>query len=255
MEDINWNLSKERGQELHPGFSVDCVIFGFHENQLNVLLLQMKGAKNWSLPGGFILKDEDVDTAANRILEFRTGLNNLFLKQFHLFGNTNRNDLEFNKKIMATYDVHPEKDHWFLQRFITMGYYALVEFSKASPRADQLSSACEWWDINNLPGLVLDHRGIVETALENLRRQLSYLPIGYNLLPKKFTMPELQKLYETILGKQLDRRNFQRKILSFNILKRLEERKTGVAHKAPYLYSFDLDNYNKALKEGLSGSW
>ncbi len=255
MKDVQEKLSKDQGKLFHPGFSIDCVIFGFHENELKVLLLQMKGVQHWSLPGGFVLKDENVDEAAGRILESRTGLNKVFLQQFYLFGNTDRNNIEINKKYLTIHNIAFDDEHWLLQRFITMGYYALVEFSKANPRPDILSTSCEWWDINKLPDLGLDHRDIVEKALDNVRRQLSYLPIGYNLLPKKFTMPELQKLYETILGKKLDRRNFQRKILSYKILNRLEERKTGGAHKAPYLYSFNLDRYNKALAEGLSGSW
>ena len=255
MSDIKDNLANERGKKILPGFSIDCVIFGFHENQLKVLLLKMKGADRWSLPGGFVDKDEEVDNAASRILEFRTGLKNVFLKQFYLFGDPGRSDASVNKKILEQYGVEHDDTHWLLQRFITLGYYALVEFSKAIPKADALSDACEWWEINDLPAMVHDHRKVLDKALENVQRQLSYIPIGFNLLPKKFTMPQLQKLYETILDKQLDRRNFQRRILSFKILNKLEERKTGVAHKAPFLYSFHLENYNKALAEGLSGSW
>jgi 8-oxo-dGTP diphosphatase len=104
-----------------------------------------------------------------------------------------------------------------------------------------------------IPELLFDHKDILKNALETLQLHLNYHPIGYNLLPEKFTMPELQSLYETILDKQLDRRNFQRKILSFGILRRLKEKRKGVAHKAPFLYSFDLRKYNKALKEGLAG--
>lgn len=129
--------------------------------------------------------------------------------------------------------VTPE--YWFLQRFITVGYYALVDFSKAVPRPDVTSEACAWWDLQEVPPPALDHHRILQKALETLRKQLHDLPIGYNLLPEKFTMPELQRLYETLLGKKLDRRNFQRKMLGYGILNRLEERKSGVDHKAPYL--------------------
>lgn len=243
------------GENYHPGFSLDCVIFGFHDNRLRVLLLKMKGVALWALPGGFLFKDEDVDTAAKRVLESRTGLQNIFLQQFQLFGGPERNDPDFNRKLLQKMDVAPDADHWFMQRFVTLGYYALVDFSKAIPRADALSEACEWWDLEEVPQLILDHNRILKRALDTLRLQLSYQPIGYNLLPDKFTMPELQKLYETILGKSLDRRNFQRKIRSYGILERLEERKSGVAHKAPYLYRFDLQKYHQALKDGLQGSW
>lgn len=255
MDKLEEEAFKKGGENFHPGFSLDCVIFGFHESTLKVLLLKMKGESLWALPGGFLLKDEEVDMAANRVLQSRTGLENIFLQQFYLFGDPRRNNQEFNREILRKKGIEGESGHWFLQRFITLGYYALVDFSKAHPRPDTLSDACEWWDLDEIPGLILDHNQILEKALETLRLQMSYQPIGYNLLSEKFTMPELQKLYETILGKKLDRRNFQRKILSYGILTRLEERKSGVAHKAPYFYRFNLQKYHQALKEGLQGGW
>ena len=141
------------------------------------------------------------------------------------------------------------------RRFVTIGYYALVEYSYVDPKPDRFSDFCSWRDVNDLPLLMMDHQQITEKALDMLQLHLNYHPIGYNLLPLKFTMPELQKLYETILNKELDRRNFQRKILSYGILRRLKEVKKGGAHKAPYLYSFDLRTYQRALKEGLQGDW
>ena len=143
------------------------------------------------------------------------------------------------------------EDSWMFERFLTVGYTALVDFSKAQPIPDTSSSACEWFNIDEINVMLLDHREILQKALENLRLQLNYHPVGFNLLPKKFTMPELQKLYETILDKKLDRRNFQRKIMATGVLKRLDEIKTGVAHKAPYYYKFDLRKYEKALKGGM----
>jgi hypothetical protein len=143
------------------------------------------------------------------------------------------------------------EESWMFDRFITVGYSALVDFTKVQPVADNFSTACEWFNINNVPEMILDHTNILEKALENLRMQLNYHPVGYNLLPEKFTMPDLQKLYETILDRTLDRRNFQRKIASTGILKRLDETKKGVAHKAPYYYKFDLRKYQKALKGGM----
>jgi 8-oxo-dGTP diphosphatase len=148
-----------------------------------------------------------------------------------------------------------DKNNWLLQRFVSIGYYALVEFSQVTPTPDELSSNCDWYDLQTIPPLMMDHTHILNKALETLQQHINRQPIGYNLLPLKFTMPELQKLYEAILGKQLDRRNFQRKILSYGILKKLKEVKTGVAHKAPFLYSFDLKKYNEALKNGLGGGW
>jgi 8-oxo-dGTP diphosphatase len=119
------------------------------------------------------------------------------------------------------------------------------------PVPDNISGACEWFGINNIPEMILDHGHIFEEALQYLRIQLNFHPVGFNLLPRKFTMPELQKLYETILEKKLDRRNFQRKIIATGILKKLNETKKGVAHKAPFYYKFDLRKYERALKAGM----
>jgi len=123
---------------------------------------------------------------------------------------------------------------WYNQRFISIGFYALVDFTKVIPKPDSFSDIADWKNINEIETLMLDHNLILQKALNTLRVQLNYQPIGYNLLPDQFTMPELQKLYETILDKKLDRRNFQRKMLSFNILNKLEIRKTGGAHKSPF---------------------
>ncbi len=245
----------EEGEAFHPGFSVDCVIFGFHANQLKVLLLKMKHAEAWALPGGFVYKEEDVEAAAGRVLQARTGLTQVFLRQFHLFGGPERSRSEFNRMMLNARQLSAGDRHWFLQRFITLGFYALVDFSRVTPRADAISEACQWVDLKGVPALILDHDLILNKALETLRQQLNHQPIGYNLLPEKFTMPELQKLYETILGKKLDRRNFQRRMLSFGILERLEERRSGGAHKAPYYYRFDKQKYQQALQDGLPGGW
>lgn len=240
---------------LHPGLSVDCVIFGFHEGALKVLLLRMKNMDKWALPGGFVEANEDVDVAAHRVLQERTGVSNVFLKQFRLFGNPTRIDATHNQFLSEHDVIAPESVAWFQQRFVTMGYYALINFSRVTPTPDPISQSCEWMDVASIPELILDHRQILDEALETLRKELRYLPVGMNLLPAKFTMPELQELYETILNRPLDRRNFQRKILALNILVRHEERKTGGAFRAPYLYSFDSEKYAQALATGLGPDW
>ncbi|HMO33096.1 MAG TPA: NUDIX domain-containing protein [Lacibacter sp.] len=245
----------EGGDWFMPSLSVDCVVFGFHDNVLKVLLLKHRHLNLWSLPGGFIYKEEAVDAAAQRVLRERTGLNELFLRQFHVFGEPNRYDQEFHRRDLKKDGIEVPDNHWILQRYATLGYYALVEYSKVTPSPDSLTESCMWWEIHKTPALILDHRQIIDKALETLRIHLGYLPVGYNLLPEKFTMPELQKLYETILDKRLDRRNFQRKLLGFKILKRLPETREGVAHKAPFLYSFDKVAYHEALLEGLGGKW
>ncbi len=230
-----------------PHVSIDCVIFGFHDNQLKVLLLQWKETLKWCLPGGFIYKDEHVNDAAVRILKSRTGLGDVYLQQFHTFGDPKRDRGNHGvKKMLAE-----TKNSWIKDRFITIGYWAIVEYSQVKPTPDEFSKNCEWWDIDKIPKLILDHNEILQTALESLRRDLNEYPVGRNLLPEKFTMPDLQRLYETLLGKDLDRRNFQKKILSLDILQRLKERKSGVAHKAPFLYRFDEKKYQRALKNGL----
>ncbi len=234
--------------------SLDCVIFGFHENELKILLLQLKYTKEWALPGGFAEKEETLEDAASRTLKERTGLDNIFLKQFHVFSDPQRSKENPAVKDLKESGADPNIE-WFSQRFVSVGFYALVDYEKVNPTPDFFSDHCEWKALEEIDNLMMDHRKILDKALETLRLQLSYQPIGYNLLPEKFTMPELQKLYETILGKSLDRRNFQRKILSYKILNKLDERKKGGAYKAPYLYEFNLGNYNKALKEGFSGSW
>jgi ADP-ribose pyrophosphatase YjhB (NUDIX family) len=238
--------------------SVDLVIFGFHETELRILLLQYRD-KRWSLPGGFIFKDEHLDNAAKRVLEERTGLKKIFLKQFYTFGDPERSRINNRaRQLEEQVEVDEYSDEiiqWFLGRFATTGYYALVEYTKVNPVPDYFAIRCDWCDVNSLPPLVADHSQIIKKALETLRQQIHYQPIGMNLLPKKFTMPEIQTLYETIIGTKLDRRNFLRRILSYKILVRLPEKRTGVAYKAPYLYSFDHKAYQLALKNGLTNVW
>ena len=134
----------------------------------------------------------------------------------------------------------------FADRDVSVSYYALVEFARVTPAPDLFTDECQWWDIDQIPLLLFDHNDMIVLALKTLRRQLRYQPVGYNLQPDKFTVPDLQQLYETMLGQSLDRR-FQKRMLGYGILERLEERKTGGAHKAPYLYRFDKEKYEKAL--------
>jgi len=238
--------SQEAWEKYIPTLSIDCVIFSFKDTSLQVLTIKMKGQDSWGLPGGYVQKDENVDDAAIRILKDRTGTENIYLQQFYTFGNLNRSEGVF----------HEYKDTlWNKQRFVSIGYYALADYEKVNLVIDTISDACQWHPIDNLPSFMMDHRIIFDKALLTLREQLNNHPIGYNLLPEKFTMPELQKLYEIILGKKLNRGNFYRKILRYDILTKLDESRKGGAHKAPDLYSFDLEKYEVALKEGLKGNW
>jgi len=240
------NLSREFYQHCLPHLSIDCVVFGFHDNKLKVLLVKMKNHQVWSLPGGFLPRNENIDDAARAILKRRTGAEKVFLEQFKTFGNVGRSeqDLAFT----------PENS-WFRQRFVSIGYYALVDYLQIIPVVDDVSVACEWKDVEDVPELMMGHRHIYEAALATMRFQLNYKPIGYNLLPEEFTMPDLQKLYETILGKPLSRGNFQRKMLAYDIFIKHDKERKGGAHRSPILYSFDKQKYENALKTGLKEAW
>ncbi|HNP22954.1 MAG TPA: NUDIX domain-containing protein [Panacibacter sp.] len=249
------DLRLRGGKYFMAGISIDCVIFGFHDGQLKLLLSTVANVGDWALPAGFIYKDEHIDDSAKRILKERTGLEDIFLQQFYVFGDPNRCDNNITKNAFEKLQITPPNNNWLLGRFLTVGYYALVDFAAVNPSPDYFSDQYAWHDIHQLPNMAMDHGAIVQQALLTLRIHLRYQPVGYSLLPEKFTMPELQKLYETILDQKLDRRNFQRKMIGYGILKRLKQRREGVAHKAPYLYSFDLRKYHKALKEGFQTSW
>lgn len=221
-----------------PSLAVDTVIFGFHERQLKILLLNYRNTNLFALPGGFVKRNEDVNNAAKRVLQERTALKDIYLEQFYTFGDLARYDYTVMKKIMMRNDLEPEKDHFLLRRFVSIGYYALIDYTKATPVPDPLSQSCDWYDLKVLPTLMLDHQSIIETALKTLRENLDRKLIGFNLLPEAFTMNELQSLYETVLNQKLRRTSFQRKMLNLKILERVAKRMTGGAHKAPYLYRF-----------------
>ncbi len=226
------------GADYLPGLAIDLVILGFHHNQLKVLLLEYDNTELFALPAGFIRVEEDLNAAAQRALTDRTGLQGIFLKQFYVFGDRSRHDPIPLQTILKEKGISPAKDHWLLRRFVSVGFYALVDFMKTVPNPDALSDRCEWHDLANLPSLMLDHETMVQKALDTLRENLDQKLIGFNLLPETFTMGELQALHETILNEKINRSSFQRRILSLNILERVDKKWTGGAHKAPYLYRF-----------------
>ncbi len=243
---------RRRSANWLPGQSVDCVIFGFDKGRLKVLLNRWRGQSLWGLPGGFIELSEDLDTAAHRVLSERTGLDSVYLDQFYTFGDPARQPIDRLKAMLVDFGIDvPEVLAWFGQRFITTGYFALVNIKEVKPQADALSDACQWHALHELPPLVLDHRDIIMRGLQHVRIQLNYLPVSRSLLPTKFTMRELQNLYEEILGEKLDRANFQRKMLKLGIFVRLDKRMSGGAHKAPFEYRFDIDKYEALLSQGI----
>ncbi|MDJ0533727.1 MAG: NUDIX domain-containing protein [Xenococcaceae cyanobacterium MO_207.B15] len=218
-----------------PALTVDCVVFGLDDqDSLKVILIQRKLPPfqgQWALPGGFVHLDETLEQAAWRELREETGIQNVFLEQLYTFGDLNRDPRE---------------------RIITVAYYALVNLGEYHLKATTDAADAAWFAIDNLPDLVFDHLEIFQTALNRLRGKIRYEPIGFELLPKKFTLSQIQKLYETVLGKKLDKRNFRKKILKMNLLLELDEMQTDVAHRAARLYQFDEAKYQQLKQQGFS---
>jgi len=239
--------------------SVDCVVFGFNNNKLNVLLWQaepellqnflikkeeyeqvkmiieenpaLKSDNFWGLIGTHLPSEEDLDGYAKKILQTTTGIEDIYLKQVQTFGVTNR--VPYN-------------------RVLTIAYYALINPDYHDLKLSPLAKAVKWFEIDKLPDVIFDTNEIIEKALEKLRAEVQYHPIGFHMLPKKFTLTHLQTLYEVILGKKLDTRNFRKKIMNMGLLVDTNEKQANVAHRAARLYSFDADIYHKLKKEGLN---
>ncbi|MVM33739.1 NUDIX domain-containing protein [Spirosoma sp. HMF4905] len=231
-------------QNYIPQLQVDCVIFGYQDGQLKVLIpkLDFKG-DFWSLPGGFVYQDENLDEAAGRILEARTGIKDVYLDQFRVFGSTTRTSkgflerlIELNAEKLGDRRFNRKEYDWFTRRFISIGFYALVDISQVRLQKIELDESIGWYSIKELPLMVMDHNEIVESALETLRLFLDQKVLAYHLLPEVFTMKEVQQLYEAIYDRGFAANNFPKKILEQNVLERLEKKFTGAANKAPYLY-------------------
>ncbi len=225
-------------EEFIPHLAYDSVIFGFNGKQLKILVLEYHNTGLFAIPGGFVKRNEDINDAVKRGLKERTGLSDIYLEQFHTFGTVSRSSPETMREILTNNGYEAPNNHWLFDRFVTIAYYALINYEEVQPRPDELSDSINWYAIDDLPTLMMDHRTIVDKALENLRENLDKKLIGMNLLPAKFTMKDLQTVYEAVLGEQLRRTTFQRKILAMDVLVRHEKLFTGGAHKAPYLYSF-----------------
>lgn len=224
--------------------SIDCVIFGYQENQLNVLVpkLDFRG-DFWALPGGFILQNESVNQAARRILEERTGIRDIYLEQFSVFGEAERSNRPFLERMIALNtdklgddQLNRKEFEWITQRFVSIGYYALVDISKVIPQKNEIDESIAWYPIRHVPTLIMDHNQMIDKALAVLRANLDQKLIAFNLLPDTFTMKDVQELYEAIFDRAFARTNFQKKILDLNVLERLDKKFTGAANKAPYLY-------------------
>jgi 8-oxo-dGTP diphosphatase len=212
--------------------TVDCVVFGLDETDLKVLLIQRKLAPfqhAWALPGGFVHVDETLDTAARRELEEEAGVRDVYLEQLYTFGSLDRDPRE---------------------RVVTVAYYALAKLSDHGIRAATDAMGVGWFALDDLPKLAFDHAHIVDTARERLRGKVRYAPIGFELLPPRFSLTQLQRLYEIVLGTDLDKRNFRKKILSMDLLVETDEVEQGVRHRAARLYKFDRRKYDRLAKQG-----
>lgn len=229
---------KEHKVGFIPNLSYDSVIFGFNGSQLKILVLEYHNTGVFALPGGFIRMDESLNDAVKNGVHQRTGLEDIYLEQFYTFGSMERSNPGLMNKILTENNLELSTYSWMLGRFLSIGYYALINYEEVSPKPDELSDSINWYAIEELPPLMMDHREMVDKALEVLKDNLDRKLVGMNLLPNRFTMKQLQQVYEAVLGEKLRRTTFQRKMLSKEILIRHEKLYQGKAHKAPYLYSF-----------------
>jgi len=233
--------------------SIDNVIFGYHEKELKVLLQQPFADGKWTVTGGYIRRTETIDEAANRIAFDRTGLKDLYFQQFKCFGTPERvRDNGFTAEHLKTVTgIDIPHDAWVFDYFVSIGFYTLTEFSKVKLPEVLHEADCQWWPVSDLPPLMFDHQQIVAEALVALRLHISHYPIGYELLSEKFTMPEIHSLYETILGRQLDDRNFAKKLMATGIIIKTNETRSIGAHRSPFLYKFNRETYDEGLKSGV----
>lgn len=214
--------------------TVDCVVFGLDEQDLKILLVQRAYepfAGWWAMPGGFVDPDESLEDAARRELTEETGVRDVFLEQLYTFGDVKRD---------------PRR------RIVTVAYYALVNLRDHTIKAATDARNAAWFSVDDLPKLAFDHARIADTALMRLKGKVRYEPIGFELLPEKFTLTQLQRMYEKILEQEIDKRNFRKKILGMGLLKELDEVQVDVAHRAARLYRFDEKKYRQLKDKGFN---
>jgi 8-oxo-dGTP diphosphatase len=235
VEKDNYAITLAEPNPMHlvmPNVSVDCVIFGFENFELKVMLIQhgrgpMKD--QWALPGDYVLANTSIEEMPHEVLRRLTGMNNVYVKQFGAYGGLNRVDY---------------------RRVITIAYFALISPQKYTITKGEGTNDVRWFSLNEIPHLIFDHNLILNDAIGQLKLKARIEPLGFELLSEKFTLTQLQKLYEAILGHQLDTRNFRRKILSLDTLIDLDEVDDSVPHRAPALFSFDHVKYEELKNEG-----
>lgn len=238
-------------KNFNPHLSVDCVIFGFNGESLKVLLIEQNTIPSnsnrpnkYKLPGDLIILMEDLEDAARRVLYELTGLENIFLKQFAVFGNLDRMSNENDRKWLE------ETSGVAISRVVTTSYYSLIRIDKSKSTRAQTHNA-SWHDINNLPKLAFDHKNIIKKGIASLRKEIRFDPICFELLPRKFTIRQIQKLYESIIGLKLDNRNFRKKLLKAPYIEVSDQKEKGVAHKPAYFYRFSKAKYLAQRSEQL----
>jgi ADP-ribose pyrophosphatase YjhB (NUDIX family) len=251
QEDID-DIINHSDRYLH-NVSVDNVIFGYHDKELKILLQLPYTLEKWTVTGGYIRRTESIEEAASRIAFTRTGLKGLFLQQFRSFGNPKRSvDSGFTAEhIREATGIKVPRDFWIFDYFVSLGFYTLTEFSTVEINKGAYEAECKWWPVRKLPPMMFDHKHIISEALVALRLHIAHYPIGYELLPKKFTLPEIHALYETILEKSLDDRNFAKRLMATGIITKLNETRHIGAHRSPFLYKFNKKEYQRGLKSGI----
>lgn len=242
-------MPQQNKHTLNNGISVDCVILGFDFEELQVLLIERDTdsddqASRYALPGDLIYDDENLNQAANRVLKELTGLENIFLEQCYAHGEVERTSRESDRKWLESVRDQPSL------RVITIAYYSLVNIHSFKPSPANFAKSVVWKPLTEIEDLAFDHFEILTQARKTLQAKIKIKPIGFNLLPKKFTFSQLHRLYEAILGKELDKRNFRRKMIKLDIVERLNEKQVGVPHKPSNFYKFNLANYQNLVEEG-----
>jgi 8-oxo-dGTP diphosphatase len=213
-----------------------------------VLLIERSAVENvpsmMALPGDLIYEEENIDTAASRVLKELTGLEEIYLEQVGAFGDPDRLNKKNDQLWLKAVRQDPDA------RVITIAYYSLVNLDNYSPQASSFAKSATWMLVDDIQELAFDHAEIVKAALKKLKDKIITQPIGFNLLPEKFTLSQLHRLYESILGRDLDKRNFRRKMLKLKLVESLDEKQEGVPHKPSQYFKFNEENYNKLIENG-----
>ncbi len=235
----------EKDTVTHIDLSVDCVVFGFDGESLNILLIEQRVPEGgtlspdklqMALPGDMVIEDESLDNSAARVLKELTSLEGIYLKQFYTFGDPERVRGLKDRDWLRSFRANPDR------RVITVAYYSLVKMDEYQPQPSSFAGKANWINVMDIPELAFDHNDIAYKALEVLREELISRHIGFELLPEKFTLSQLQQLYEVILDKKLDKRNFRKNIKKLDQIVPLDEKQKGVLHKPAQLFKFDRES-------------